>query len=65
MDVGIMPDCDGNLQYFVNEVTRGPTVTCLFSGSTMDLKMVAANLGADFAVFFHRYLCQHHSDLHK
>jgi hypothetical protein len=65
MDIGVMPDDTGKLQYFVNEVTRGPTVTCLFWANTLDLKMVASNLGADFAVAFHKYLCNQHPDLHK
>jgi hypothetical protein len=65
LDIGVMPDEEGNLRYFVNEVTRSPTAACLFSGYTFGVKTVAPNLGADFAVAFHRYLCQQHSNLHK
>lgn len=64
MDIGVMPDDKGHLQYFVNEIARGPTTTSLFSGSTLDLRSVAPNLGADFAVAFHEYLCDQHPDLH-
>lgn len=64
MDIGVMPDEEGNLQYFVNEVTRSPTAACLFSGHTFGVKTVAPNLGADFAVAFHKYLCEQHPDLH-
>lgn len=63
LDIGVMPDDKGRLQYFVNEVTRGPTMTCLFSGSGTDVEEVAPNLGADFAVAFHKYLCDQHAEL--
>jgi hypothetical protein len=61
LDIGVMPDNKGHLQYFVNEVTRGPTMTCLFSHG-VDVEEVAPNLGADFANAFHQYLCDKHSD---
>jgi hypothetical protein len=63
LDIGVTPNELGELRYFVNEVTRGPTTTCLFSGSTPDLEDIAPNLGADFAGTFYKYLCTEHLDL--
>jgi hypothetical protein len=57
LDIGVMPNAKGNLQYFVNEITRGPTMTCLFSKGLE----VAPNLGADFAVIFHEYLSNNYN----
>jgi len=60
LDIGIMPDSTGNLQYFVNEVTRGPTQTCLFSGTHPDVEDIAPNLGTEFAVAFYNFMCSEH-----
>jgi hypothetical protein len=60
LDIGIMPDDNGALKYFVNEVTRGPTSTCLFSGKDIDVEDIAPNLGTEFAVAFYEFLCAEH-----
>jgi len=63
MDIGIMPNKNGDLRYFVNEITRSPVKTCLWSGSAPDTEAIAHNLGADFSIIFYEYLCTEHPDL--
>jgi hypothetical protein len=61
MDIGIMENKEtGNLDYFVNEISRGPTVTCLWGGLNFDTMSIPGNLGADFGTVFYRFLVENY-----
>ena len=56
LDIGVMLNEHGELRYFVNEVTRGPTNATLWAGRLPDTSGIPHNLSSAFARPFHTYL---------